>query len=77
MESMEEDRNRYDRRLSLVMANPAIRNQGMNNVDMASKIEIQNLRQELAAAQSAVCVIKSSTECYRRTTGGSTQGIEG
>ncbi|MCV6575226.1 MAG: hypothetical protein OIF58_05775, partial [Cohaesibacter sp.] len=41
-ESMEEDRNRYDRRLSLIMANPAIRNQGTNNVDMASKIEIQN-----------------------------------
>ncbi len=55
-ESMEEDRNRYERRLSLVMANPAVRNQGTSNVDMASKIEIQNLRQELATAQSAIVV---------------------
>ena len=55
-ENMEEDRSRYDRRLSLVMANPAVRNQGTNNVDMASKIEIQNLRQELAAAQNSIVV---------------------
>lgn len=73
-ESMEEDRNRYERRLSLAMSNPVVRSQGANNVDMASKIEIQNLRQELAAAQSAIVVsnqtpviVENSEEEHRLT----------
>lgn len=60
-ENMDEDRNRYERRLNMIMSNPVVRSQGANTVDVASKIEIQNLRQELAAAQSSIVLSNQST----------------
>eukprot|EP00434_Breviolum_minutum_P034007 symbB.v1.2.030096.t1/scaffold3350.1/size58636/2 len=60
-ESMEEDRDKYERHLSLIMSNPAVRNQGANTVDVASRIEIQNLRQELIAAQNTIAIPNQSS----------------
>lgn len=55
-EDMDDNRRRYEQRLSLVMANPNIRNQGTRTVDVASKVEIQRLKQELVEAQNALVV---------------------
>ena len=55
-DGMDEDRRRYEQRLSLVMSNPSVRNRGAHSVDVASKVEMQRLKQELVAAQNTLVV---------------------
>lgn len=55
-DEMDDHRRRYEQRLSLIMSNPSVLNQGVNTVDVASKVEIQRLKQELSEAQNALVV---------------------
>lgn len=55
-DEMDDHRRRYEQRLSLIMSNPNVINQGINTVDVASKVEIQRLKHELSEAQSALVV---------------------
>ena len=55
-DEMDDHRQRYEQRLSLVMSNPNVHGQSMNTVDVASKVEIQRLKHELAVAQSTLAV---------------------
>jgi len=55
-DDMDGGRRRYEQRLSLVMSNPGIRSPGTHTVDVASKVEIQKLKQKLVEAQNALVV---------------------
>ena len=58
---MEEDRKRYEQRLSLFMSNPETRYPDMSQPDLASKVEIQRLKQELAVAETTLSIVPSSS----------------
>ena len=58
---MEEDRKRYEQRLSLFMSNPETRYPDMSQPDLASKVEIQRLKQELAVAETTLSIVPSNS----------------
>ncbi len=57
---IEEDRKRYEQRLSLVMTNPDARKTSSASTDLASKVEIQRLKHELATAESTLSIVPSN-----------------
>ncbi len=57
----DEDRKRYEQRLSLFMSNPETRDPNMSQPDLASKVEIQRLKQELAVAETSLSIVPSSS----------------
>ena len=61
MARIDEDRKRYEQRLSFFMSNPETSDPNMLNHDMASKVEIQRLKQELAVAENSLSIIPSNS----------------
>ena len=57
---MDEDRKRYEQRLALFMSNPETRYPDVLQQDLASKVEIQRLKQELAVAENSLSIVPSS-----------------
>ncbi len=57
---MDEDRKRYEQRLALFMSNPETRYPDVLQQDLASKVEIQRLKQELAVAETSLSIVPSS-----------------
>ena len=53
----EEDRTRYEQRLNLFMSNPNANLSSNQPSDLASKVEIQRLKQELASAEGALAIV--------------------
>ena len=53
----EEDRTRYEQRLNLFMSNPSANLSSNRPSDLASKVEIQRLKQELASAEGALAIV--------------------
>ena len=53
----EEDRTRYEQRLNLFMSNPSANLSGSRPSDLASKVEIQRLKQELVSAEGALAIV--------------------
>lgn len=59
---MIEDRQRYEQRLSLFMSNPESKESSVHSVDVASKVEIQRLGQELSIATNSLAVAPQKEE---------------
>ena len=53
----EEDRTRYEQRLNLFMSNPSANLSSGKPSDLASKVEIQRLKQELSSAEGALAIV--------------------
>ena len=53
----EEDRTRYEQRMNLFMSNPSANLSSSRPSDLASKVEIQRLKQELSSAEGALAIV--------------------
>ena len=58
---IDEDRKRYEQRLSLFMSSPETRDPNTSYPDLAAKVDIQRLKQELAVAESSLSIIPSNS----------------
>ena len=65
-DDMDDSRRRYEQRLSLVMSNPGIHSQGTRTEDVASKVEIQRLKQgaDRGSKRPRCTVSTPKSECY-------------
>ena len=53
----EEDRTRYEQRMNLFMSNPSANLSSSRPSDLASKVGIQRLKQELSSAEGALAIV--------------------
>ena len=58
---IDEDRQRYEQRLSLVISNPEARDPNAIAVDVASRVEIQRLKRELSVAENTLAIVPNNS----------------
>lgn len=58
---LEKEKEMYEQRLNLFMSNPSANPSSSRSSDIASKVEIQRLKQELSSAERALAVIPLNT----------------
>ena len=53
---LDDDRIRYEQRLSMLVSHPTPKESGSSSIDIASKVETLRLREELNAAEKALLI---------------------